>query len=124
MFAPDDGTGIARARQGGLPDNVALGAERQGDILVVGGAGAVGTAETLPVVGASESDETEDQLALVPSHFFKDNPKPGMREMVEVVNVYENEVSIKCVYGEDKEEEAEGETPGHPAPDDSDDMMM
>jgi hypothetical protein len=73
---------------------------------------------------ADKSDETEDQLALVPSHFFKDNPKPGMREMVEVVNVYENEVSIKCVYGEDKEEEAEGETPGHPAPDDSDDMMM
>jgi hypothetical protein len=71
-----------------------------------------------------KSDETEDQLALVPTHFFKDNPKPGMREMVEVVSVYENEVSIKCVYGDKDEEKAEGETPGKPAADDSDDMMM
>lgn len=56
-----------------------------------------------------KSEETEDQLSLVPKHFFKDEPKPGDREMVEVVSVYEGEVSIKCVYGDkddngDKEE--------------------
>jgi hypothetical protein len=56
-----------------------------------------------------KSDETEDQLALVPKHFFKGEPKPGMREMVEVVQVYEGEVSIKCVYGEDKDEEEQSE---------------
>ena len=54
---------------------------------------------------AGKSDETEDQLALVPKHFFKEEPKPGMREKVEVVEVYEGEVSIKCVYGEDKKKE-------------------
>ena len=61
--------------------------------------------------GDEKSDETEDQLSLVPKHFFKEEPKPGDREMVEVVEVYEGEVSIKCVYGdkdEDKKEE-EGE---------------
>lgn len=63
----------------------------------------------------TKSDETEDQLALVPTSFFqnKGQIKPGMREMVEVVQVYENEVSIKCVYGDDeeKEEKSEGEEP-------------
>lgn len=58
-----------------------------------------------------DSEETEDQLSLVPTHFFKDSPKPGDREMVEVVSVYDGEVSIRCVYGdkddESKEEESE-----------------
>lgn len=62
----------------------------------------------------SKSDETEDQLALVQKSFFKDEPKPGNREMVEIVQVYENEVSIKCVYGEgekaEEEEEEESQT--------------
>lgn len=62
-----------------------------------------------------KSDETEDQLALVQSSFFKEPPKPGMREMVEVVEVYENEVSIKCVYGDDEDkEEAKEEEPESP----------
>jgi|GEM_PF-2979902 len=69
----------------------------------------------------TKSDEAEDQLALVPKHFFKNEPKPGMREMVEVVQVYEGEVSIKCVYGEDKEEESEGESEGESEP--QDEMM-
>lgn len=62
----------------------------------------------------NKSDETEDQLALVPKHFFKDAPKPGEREMVEVIEVYEGEVSIKCVYGDkdDKEEEPQGDDEG------------
>lgn len=66
-----------------------------------------------PMVNEEESsDETEDQLALVPTSFFqnkKGEVKPGMREMVEVVQVYENEVSIKCVYEEKEEESPEGE---------------
>lgn len=70
-----------------------------------------------------KSDETEDQLALVPSHFFKDQPKPGMREMVEVVQVYENEVSIKCVYGDDEEKEENNEG-DHPSEAPAEDEMM
>lgn len=56
------------------------------------------------------TDETEDQLALVPTNFFKDTPKPGMREMVEVVEVFEDEVSIKCIYGEKEEDEEMSES--------------
>lgn len=59
-----------------------------------------------------KSDETEDQLALVPNHFFKNQPpKPGQREEVEVVQVYEGESSIKCLYGDkkDKQDNEEGE---------------
>ena len=76
-----------------------------------------------------KSDETDDQLALVPSHFFKKQPpKPGMRETVEVVNVYENECSIKCVYDEDKDkeegEEEEGEGMEQYAESEPEDEMM
>jgi hypothetical protein len=71
-----------------------------------------------------DSDETEDKLALVSKGFFKNEPKPGMREKVEVVQVYEDECSIRCVYGDDKEEKDEGETAeSGPASDDTDDMM-
>jgi len=48
----------------------------------------------------NKSDETEDQLALVPKSFFKDEMKPGDREMVEVMEIYDDEVSIRCVYGD------------------------
>ena len=74
------------------------------------------TAEDPAMGGADEkSDETEDQLALVPSHFFKNQPpKPGQRETIEIVQVYENECSIKCVY-EGGEEEAEEEYAEEPA---------
>jgi len=66
----------------------------------------------------NKSDETEDQLSLVPKSFFKDEPKPGDREMVEVMEVYDDEVSIKCVYvdkddkgdKEEKESDSESET--------------
>lgn len=71
-----------------------------------------------------KSDATEDQLALVPKHFFKDEPKPGNREMVEIVEVYEGEVSIKCVYGEDEEkEEAPPESVSAPAEAEDPSMM-
>ena len=80
-------------------------------------------------IGNSEekSDETEDQLALVPMSFFqnKDEPiKPGMRETVEVVHVYENEVSIKCIYEEKKEEESEAMPEAEAAPAEAEDSMM
>jgi hypothetical protein len=70
----------------------------------------------------NESEETEDQLSLVPKNFFKEEPKPGMREMVEVVEVYDGEVSIRCVYGDSddkEEEEAEGEVAPVSEPEDS-----
>lgn len=72
-----------------------------------------------------KSDETEDQLSLVPKHFFKEEPKPGNREMVEIVEVYEGEVSIRCVYGDkDDKEEPEGESESEPAPEAEDSMMV
>lgn len=80
-----------------------------------------------PMVNDEEkSDETEDQLALVPTSFFankKGEVKPGMRETVEVVNVYENEVSIKCVY-EDKKDEEEPEMSDESSPSEAEDSMM
>lgn len=72
----------------------------------------------------NKSDETEDQLSLVPKHFFKEEPKPGNREMVEIVEVYEGEVSIKCVYGDKDKEEPEGESESEPAPEAEDSMMV
>jgi len=73
----------------------------------------------------NKSEETEDQLSLVPKHFFKDEPKPGDREMVEVVSVYEGEVSIKCVYG-DKDDKGgkEEEEPASETQSESEDEMM
>jgi len=74
---------------------------------------------------ADKSDETEDQLALVPNHFFKDKPKPRNREMIEIVQVYEGESSIKCVYDDkDKEEKAEGEGDDTDESSETDEMMM
>ena len=76
----------------------------------------------------SDKDEaTEDQLALVPKHFFKQQPKPGDREMVEVVDVYEGEVSLKCVYGDkdDKGDNEEKESPSEAEDEsESEDSMM
>ena len=72
-----------------------------------------------------KSDESEDKLALVPKHFFKDEPKPGDREMVEVIEVYEGEVSIKCVYGEkDEEKNEESKDREMPMKESEDSMMM
>lgn len=73
----------------------------------------------------NKSDETEDQLALVPTHFFKDKPKPGDREMVEVVESYDGEVSIRCVYG-DKDDKGgkEEEESASEAKSESEDAMM
>jgi hypothetical protein len=58
----------------------------------------------------SDENVPENKLALVQTSFFNTPPKPGDREMVEVVSVYENEVSIKCIYDED-EGLPEGEAP-------------
>lgn len=75
---------------------------------------------------SKKSDETEDQLSLVPKHFFKDEPKPGNREMVEVVSVYEGEVSIKCVYGDkdDKGGKEEKESASEEHSESEEDSMM
>jgi len=73
-----------------------------------------------------EDATPENKLALVQTSFFKDPPKPGDREMVEVVEVFENEVSIKCVY-DDGEEEAEEPGLGmtdESAPAQAEDAMM
>jgi len=87
------------------------------------------TAEDDPMAdGDEKSDETEDQLALVPSHFFKKQPpKSGQREMTEIVQVYENECSIKCVYSEDEDEDEEEEEDSEEyaeAPAEPEDEMM
>lgn len=71
-----------------------------------------------------KSEETEDQMALVPKQFFKDEPKPGNREMVEIVEVYEGEVSIKCVYGDDEKEEKPEAIDDDSAPTQAEDPMM
>jgi hypothetical protein len=79
-------------------------------------------------MGSSDqkSDETEDQLALVPKHFFKDTMKPGDQETVEVVQSYEGEYSIKCVYGEKdkKDEGGESENEGMGGEAEPEDAMM
>jgi hypothetical protein len=85
------------------------------------------TADNTSTDVEEKSDETEDQLALVPNQFFKKQPpKPGQRETVEIVEVYEGECSIKCVYKDEDEdeeaEEAEEEMAG-PAPEAEDEMM-
>jgi hypothetical protein len=83
------------------------------------------TAENPGAEGEEKSDETEDQLALVPSHFFKNQPpKPGQRETVEIVQVYENECSIKCVYSEDEDKEEEDGEEYAEAPAEPEDEMM
>lgn len=53
----------------------------------------------------SQLDVPEEKLGLVPMSFFKNEVKPGDREIIEVVKIYDNEVAIKCVYG-DKDKEA------------------
>jgi hypothetical protein len=58
-------------------------------------------------------DVPEEKLGLVPMSFFKNKVNPGDREKIEVVKIYDNEVAIKCIYG-DKEESSE----------DDDDMEM
>ncbi len=89
------------------------------------------TAQNPSTGGEDEhSDETEDQLALVPSSFFQNKNisiKPGQRETVEIVEVYENEVSIKCVYKDEDEDEEEEEEPmmtDESAPSEAEDAMM
>jgi len=69
-----------------------------------------GASDTVPSEDASVARENpkenrtpESKLALVQTSFFNKPPKPGDREMVEIVDVYENEVSIKCIYGEGEE---------------------
>jgi len=70
-----------------------------------------------------KSEETEDQLSLVPKHFFNREMKPGDREMVEVVESYDGELSIKCEYGDkdDKgdQEENESESEAQSEPEDA-----
>lgn len=69
-----------------------------------------------------KDEETDEQVALVPKGFFRKAPEPGMREEVEVVEVYEDECSIRCVYDKEDEETAESEAPMSP-PGGQDEMM-
>jgi hypothetical protein len=78
-----------------------------------------GASDTVPSEEASVAREEtkenrvpESKLALVQTSFFNKPPKPGGRETVEIVDVYENEVSIKCVYDEEEEEAPTEEEPG------------
>lgn len=60
-----------------------------------------------------EDPTPENKLALVQSSFFRGPVKPGDRETVEVVDVYENEVSVRCVGHEDEEQDdSQGEEMG------------
>lgn len=50
----------------------------------------------------------DEKVGIVPTSFFKSpDVKPGDREMIEVLDVYDGEVTIKCVYGEDDKEDRE-----------------
>lgn len=80
-------------------------------------------------------EATEEQLALVPMHFFKGVPKPGQIEKVEVVEVYEGEVSVRCIYKKDDDKEddddaaadddsGEEELASESAPTEAEDPMM
>ncbi len=73
-----------------------------------------------------EESTPEHKLALVQTSLFDKAPKPGDREMVEIVDVYENEVSIKCVtdYDEEKEEATEAPMSDQSAPAQAEDAMM
>lgn len=57
----------------------------------------------------SEVDVPEEKLGLVPMSFFKNKVEPGDREKIEVVKIYDNEVAIKCIYGEGKDKDKEDE---------------
>lgn len=59
----------------------------------------------------SESSVPEEKLGLVPLTFFKDDVDPGDREEIEVVRIADGEAVIKCVYGEDEDEEEVSEEP-------------
>jgi len=52
-------------------------------------------------------DVPEEKLGLVPMSFFKNKVSPGDKERIEVVKVYDDEVAIKCIYGEDDDESSE-----------------
>lgn len=79
-----------------------------------------------------ESGEaTEDQMALVPRGFFKGTPKPGQIEKVEVVEVYDGEVSVRCVYkkddasDDDDDDDGDDDVPtSESAPTEAEDPMM
>lgn len=87
------------------------------------------TAQATMDKDGDKSDETEDQLALIPRAFFPnpDEAKPGTQWIVEVVNVYEGEVAIKYAYDDEKDkkdddegtEESGGQAFATPPPEDS-----
>lgn len=55
-----------------------------------------------------DNETPDEKMALVSTGFFKDpNVKVGDREMVEIVKMYDGEVAIKCVYGDEDKEERE-----------------
>jgi len=87
-----------------------------------------GSNDTKDTDGTKEekSEETEDQLSLVPKHFFNREMKPGDREMVEVVESYDGELSIKCVYGDkdDKGDQEENESESEAQSESEEDEMM
>jgi hypothetical protein len=79
VLAPDDGTGVADARQRDLPDDVLLGAELQRDILVIACSGAVAAAESFPVVGTGNARETRNQYQRVRHSCHDELERLGVR---------------------------------------------
>ena len=71
-----------------------------------------------------ESDTAEEKMGLVPLSFFKKDVKPGDTEKVKVMSIQDGEAVIKCVYGNDKDDEGGEEVSDASAPDEAEDSMM
>lgn len=66
---------------------------------------------------AKPDDKNEDSTeAMLPTAFFGGRElKVGQRETVEITQMHGDQVSVKCIYGEDKEESDEAAPPGEKA---------
>ena len=66
---------------------------------------------------AKPADKQEDSTeAMLPTAFFGGRDlKVGQRETVEITQMHGGQVSVKCIYGEDKEESDEAAPPGEKA---------
>jgi len=75
-----------------------------------------------------ENDSTpEEKMGLVPLSFFNKDVKPGDKETVEVTAIKDGEAVIKCVYGDNKDDEGpsdQGDTGESSEPSETEDSMM
>lgn len=71
-----------------------------------------------------ESDTAEEKMGLVPLSFFKGEVKPGDTEKVKVMSIQDGEAVIKCVYGNDKDDEGGKEMSDASSADEAEDSMM